>query len=731
MSRLIVVANRLPVSVKMGEHGIELAPTAGGLATGLRRPHERSEGLWVGWPGESLTDDDPRRGELEELLAKQRLVAVHFTADELTRYYERYCNGVLWPLFHYQLNQLPLEITDFDAYEQANQRFADAIVEQYRPGDRIWVHDYQLFLVPELVRRRLPEARIGFFLHIPFPSSDLFRTLPQREQILRGLLGADLVGFHTAAYLRHFVSSLLRVLGLSAEIDHVQHEGRGVRLGVFPMGVDATDWRALAERPDIAELSAQIRSSTDERILLGVDRLDYTKGIPRRLLSFERLLHEHPELHGKVRLIQIAVPSREDVAAYQQFRSLADELIGRIHGAFATPSWVPVHWIYRGLARDEIAALYRAADVMLVTPVRDGMNLVAKEFVATRSDDDGVLVLSELAGAAAELGEALHVNPFDIEGTAHAVHRAITMPREERRERMQSLRERVTDYDVHRWVETFLRELERPPGEREQKLRFTSRAALDELVARIRSARSRILLLDYDGTLVPFAPRPERAAPDARLYELLEALTELPDTAVHLVSGRQRETLERWFGDLRVGLHAEHGLWSRPPPPAEPVWTCRATGALEWIGPAERILQDFAARTPGAFVEKKSASLVWHYRAADAEYGALQANELRQHLAELLSNVPAEVVAGDNVVEVRPFSANKGRAVESVIADLPRDALIVAFGDDRTDEDLFAALPEDAIAVHVGPKPSRAQYRLASVEEARALLQRLAAPGSA
>jgi trehalose 6-phosphate synthase/phosphatase len=428
-----------------------------------------------------------------------------------------------------------------------------------------------------------------------------------------------------------------------------------------------------------------------------------------------------------VRLIQVAVPSREHVEAYQSFRSQADELIGRIQGAFATPRWVPVHWLYRTLSREELVALYRAADVMLVTPVRDGMNLVAKEFVASRSDEDGVLVLSEFAGAASELAEAVFVNPFDLDGSADAFLRALDMPEDERRTRMRSLRRRVLRNDVHRWVRSFRAALSAcaDDAERARRVALTPPDVLAELLARLVKAEHLVLLLDYDGTLVPFARAPELARPDEEVLELLGRLAALPRTRVHVVSGRTRETLAGWLGHLPLHLHAEHGLWSREAGASE--WSGGYGGAAEWRAQAQAILEDFAANTPGSLVEEKTAGLAWHWRASDPELGARQARELQLHLTELLANSPVEILPGSKVIELRPHGVNKGRVVEHALGGAPPGTAVLAIGDDRTDEDLFAALPAHAIAIHVGARASRAPYRLAGVVETRRLLRDLAA----
>ncbi len=704
---------------------VRVEPSSGGLATGLRGLHERENGLWIGWPGMLAPLSSSDLARVHEQLASQRLIPVELSADEVSKFYDGYCNSVLWPLLHYQPYQLPLEIQNWDAYVRVNQRFADAAAEHHRDGDVIWVHDYQLMLVPEMLRARLPTSRIGFFLHIPFPSSEIFRILPHRDELLRGLLGADLIGFHTVSYMRHFASALLLLLGASMEIDRVLWDGREVRLGSFGMGIDARAFAATADRPDVIARAKEVRLSAGETLLLGVDRLDYTKGIPRRLLAFERMLERHPELRGHVRLVQVGVPSREDVHAYQTSRSAADELIGRIHGAFATASWVPVHWLYRGVSRDELIALYRAADVMLVTPVRDGMNLVAKEFVASRTDEDGVLVLSEFAGAASELSEAISVNPFDIESTAAAFHRAVTLPAGERHERMRALRARVLSHDADHWEKSFMKALgDVGPIGRTGLFLATTEAELAEQLARLESAPARVLLLDYDGTLVPFARTPDEARPDPELLELLTSLAHRPATAVHVVSGRMREFLERWFADLPIGLHAEHGLWSREAGSKE--WKGGYAGVLPWRESVLALLHDFTSRLPGSLIEEKSASLAWHYRAADREFGAIQAKELRIHLSETLSNVPVEVIQGHLVVEIRPHGVHKGRVFEHALPIPKSSTAVLAIGDDRTDEDLFAALPADAISIHVGLSASRARFIVRDVAAVRAFLQSLA-----
>lgn len=454
--RLLIVSNRLPVTVSVRGTRVAVRPSSGGLASGLGGPHARARGLWFGWPGTTDAIADVHERELSRVFAERRIVPVMLDPEEVHDFYDELSSGVLWPVFHDRLDRLPLHPPRWEVYERVNARFADAVAAEYEPGDVVWVHDYHLMRVPALLRERLPEAHIGFFLHVPFPASDLFETLPPREDLLKGVLGADLVGFHTSRYAENFAAAVSRVLGLPADADGaITLDHRRVRLGAFPMGVDAARFIELAGSAAVESTTTALKA-TAHQLMVGVDRLDYSKGIPRRLLAFEELLTRHPDLRGRLRLVQVAVPSRKRVSAYQRFRREVDELVGRINGAFATPTWTPIQYIHGNVSPEMLVALYRAAAVMLVTPVRDGMNLVAKEFVASRVDEDGVLVLSEFAGAAEELTSAIVINPYDTRVLSDAMYFALTMDEPERRQRMRRMRESVLASDVHVWAERFL-----------------------------------------------------------------------------------------------------------------------------------------------------------------------------------------------------------------------------------------------------------------------------------
>jgi trehalose 6-phosphate synthase/phosphatase len=720
LSRLLIVSNRLPYTVRQTAEGVSLTPATGGLATGLRRWHERSSGLWIGWPGDLSAFPLVQREQAEREFRGRHIVPVELSKEQIDRYYHGFANQVLWPLFHYLIDRVPVDATGWDVYREVNERFASAVASHYQPGDTIWVHDYQLMLVPALLRQRLPEARIGFFLHIPFPSSEVFRIVPWRRQILDGLLGADLLGFHTFAYLRHFVASLLHVSGIEADIDRVRVDGREIRLGVYPMGIDAEHLASLARDPEVASRAAQItRDAGGRRILLGVDRLDYTKGIPRRLQAVERLLQRHPQLSDEVRFIQVAVPSRDEVDSYQRFKRQVEQGVGRINGACGTLRSTPVHYVQQLLSEKDLAALYLAADVMLVTPLRDGMNLVAKEFVASRVDGDGVLILSEFAGAACELDGAVLVNPYDVDAVAAAIQRTLAMTIDERRARMTSLRRRVEEYDVHAWASEFLQHLCACGCRTIPRAHRTVAPLSNVLQTTVQNGPVR-LLLDYDGTLVPLARAPELAAPDAELLTLLDQLCRCPFVEPAIVSGRPHRTLEAWFDRLPLMLWAEHGFWRRASPESE--WIAAAPLDPDWTAKILPILEHFTARTPGSRIERKSAAVTWHFRGAQRDYGARQAHELRMLLGDALSNQPLEVLEGKKVIEIRFRGISKAVVAHEAPAERGR-RITVAFGDDRTDEDLFRALPESSITVAVGRDLAGARYRVNDHREVRQLLR--------
>lgn len=726
--RLLVVSNRLPVTLHGSGENWKAEPSAGGLATAMKPILDQTGGLWIGWPGDSSGSNSARQRVLAKLAAGNRYCAVDLAPETAKLYYEGYANQTLWPLFHHFPSRITFAPEAWSAYVEANKRFRDVVVRNYRSSDLIWIHDYHLMLLPQMLRKALPDAKVGFFLHIPFPSSEVFRILPHRDELLHGLLGADLLGFQTHSHLQHFRTSLLRVSGMESRIDQVRTGSRYVRLEALPIGISPGAFEDLLESPDTADRLFELKQRFEgRRILLAVDRLDYTKGIPERLRAYRHLLDLAPQLRKRVVLIQVAVPSRDLIDCYAQLKHEVNDLVSEINGQYGTPDWTPLIYIRRGIPRTQLVALYATADVAWVTPLRDGLNLVAKEYVACKQGRDGALVLSEFAGAAAEMGEAFSVNPYDEERTALMVNRVLSLPAEERRQRMQALYERVHDNNVYAWSERFtslLRGSAEAPTARQP-----GRLDGEAVVRAYATARRRLLLLDYDGTLVPYANRPEIATPSPELLSLVDRLTRDPANSVAIISGRRRDDLERWFGGLpALWLAAEHGAAVRRPDARrwEPL---RAVGPAEWKSRVRPVFEHFVRRTPGSLIEEKEHSLVWHYRMADAEFGEWLANELLAMLDGMLSETELRPIRGHKTVEVKPVWVHKGEVAAQLLAAEPEDAFRFAVGDDRTDEDIFSRMGDMGWTVHVGEGHTRARYVLPDFASVRNLLTRFAEEG--
>ena len=426
MNKTIIVSNRLPVNITLCNGQVKAEPSIGGLATGMRSVHAEGNGIWIGWRG--IAEEDVTTAQQEDIntaLMKEKCVGVGLSNDEVEKFYNGFSNRALWPLFHYFQEYTEFELEQWNAYRDVNQKFADAVLEHADEGDTIWVHDYQLLLVPQMLRKKKPGLSIGFFLHIPYPSYEIFRVFPWREELLDGMLGANLVGFHTYDYVRHFLSSVSRITGLETKFNDIYYKGRVIKVDSFPMGIDYDRFHEAAlehstcpdnKKSDLMQkLREHSQAYAGSKLILSIDRMDYTKGIPARIRAFEYFLNKYPEYREKVRLVMLAVPSRSNVPQYQMLKKEADELVGRVNGQFATIDWTPIWYFYRSMPFEDLVDLYASSHVALISPLRDGMNLVAKEYVATRVNGDGVLLLSEMAGAAKEMHEAVLINPHNFE----------------------------------------------------------------------------------------------------------------------------------------------------------------------------------------------------------------------------------------------------------------------------------------------------------------------------
>ena len=721
MRRTILVSNRLPVTIGIDpETGDQtLSHSVGGLVTGLRPLHESSGGLWVGYPGADPSD------EIRERLEEGNLVPVDLDPEDFTKYYDGYSNDAIWPLFHYFTEFGSFVPEQFEAYRRVNQRFADMVCEIAEPGDAVWVHDYHLMLLPRMLRDRELDARIGFFLHIPFPADETFRILPQRVEILRGLLGADLIGMHTYDYTYNYLRSVRRILGIEAQGGTVRMRNHNVRVEAHPLGIDTEDFHQKAYSQPAERFLTQLKRNVgDRQVILGVDRLDYTKGLLLKLQAFERLLERSPRWAQRVLFLQLAVPTRAGIHAYQDLKGEVERRVSEINGIHGSPLMSPINYLYQTVSQEELCALYRLADVCFVSPVRDGLNLVAKEYVVCRDDGGGTLVISEFAGAVSELGEALRVNPWDIEGTANQLERALEMSLGERNERMMPMHSRLRQNDVHRWVSDFMSSLDGtksvPTGVPPM---LTSTVIADTLANDFRASESSLVMLDYDGSLREFCDRFEDATPTAEILGLLHRFGNRHDVKVFINSGRDHQTLGHWFADCPIDLIAEHGAWMKQA--GEKEW--RLLGVLDtsWKSEVHGILDHYVVRTPGSRIEEKQTSLAWHYRQTDQTLGNWQALELVSLLENNLRGQPVQVLHGSKVVEVRQQGLTKARAYDIVLDRFGPFDFELATGDDRTDEDLFLHVGSDVNTVKIGSGSSATKVAVASPRSLREMLTAL------
>lgn len=723
--RLIVVSHRLPVTVTTAGAKVLFTHSSGGLATGLSSYSRKKSFTWIGFSG--LVSEKKPPGESEKirkrLLADYNCIAVELTDSEIKKYYNGFSNNTLWPLFHYFPIYTSYSEDTWLAYVDVNRKFCEEVLKNASGREMIWIHDYHLMLLPLMIREKLPDARIGFFLHIPFPSSEIFRLLPYRREILEGLLGADLVGFHTYNYYRHFLSSVLRICGYKNVFGEIDLKSRSVRADVFPMGIDYNRYSDISRAGVEKEISGIREKTGGMKIILSIDRLDYSKGILQRLEAFSLFLEKNPDYHEKVVLILVAVPTRTEIKLYRHLKNDMDRLIADINGRYSTISWSPIRYMYRSIPLNTLIAFYNQADVALLTPLRDGMNLIAKEYAAAQSGNNGVIILSEMAGVAEEMGEAIIVNPNDRPGIAEAIRKALEMPEDERAERMRIIRERVKESDVFQWADGFISRLRDVPGNagKLEKIMLT-RKIRNRILEQYRKSSPRILLLDYDGTLVNFYSKPEDAVPDSELYSILDHIASRPENDIVIISGRDRAFLDKWFSTQKnLTLVAEHGAWIRYPGVNWEATIHADTGWKKLILP---LLEKYVRHTPGTFIEEKDFSLAWHYRNADCDLASMNSRELILQLLSFISNLNLGFLEGDRVIEIKSYESSKGSTASTLISRRNYGFILVA-GDDMTDETMFEKLPENAFSVKIGPGNTSARYNLYDVEEFRLLLKNL------
>ncbi|MEW5761044.1 MAG: bifunctional alpha,alpha-trehalose-phosphate synthase (UDP-forming)/trehalose-phosphatase, partial [Candidatus Thermoplasmatota archaeon] len=687
-NRVLLVSNRLPITIQRRKGRLQFSESVGGLATALSSVYKKYNYLWVGWPGIVPQSKEKLKSKL---FSEYNCHPIFLFKKDVEKYYHGFCNETLWPLFHYFPKLTRYDSNQFECYMRINKLFCDKIVEVAKPNDIIWVHDYHLMLLPKLLRKVLPDATIGFFLHIPFPPLEIFRLLPWRKELLLGLLGADLIGFHTYEYSANFLNNIHYFLGIDNELGKVFIENRTVKVDVFPLGIDFERYFNAINKPDVKKEIKKFQEVIGKRkIILSIDRLDYIKGIPERLEAFETFLEKNPKLHEKFVFVFVVSPSRIDGRQYQSLKKEIDEFVGKINGKYGTVSWTPIIYIHQSLSSNTLSALYIISDIALLTPIRDGMNLIAKEYIASCYDGKGVLILSEMAGAAKELGEAIIVNPNNKEEIAEAIKKALELPEDEQIKRNRGMQKRLRFYDTERWIREFLESLSGVKKLQELlNARIIDGETRYELITDYKKSSSRLIFLDYDGTLVQFRSKPEDAKPDDKLSSIIKKLSEKQENEVVLVTGRDKETMDKWFDNMNISIIAEHGAWLRRKDSKE--WEVIEPLTSDWKKDIRAILDLFVNRVQGSFVEEKEFSLAWHYRNVETETGISQANELMSLLTHLSANLEIGVLQGSKVIEIKNIGINKGRAGLRFLSK-KNFQFILAIGDDFTDEALFRIL---------------------------------------
>ena len=723
--KLIIIANRLPLKVNRNDDNeFEFVRSEGGLTTGLDSLETDIEKHWVGWPGTIAESKD------EELIIKNHLEKLKFhpvflNQEQIQSHYEGFSNSTLWPLCHYFYSFIDYNATYWSGYKEVNQIFCDVALDFIQPGDIVWVQDYQLMLLPRMLRESSVDMNIGYFHHIPFPTYELMRVLPQRAELVSGLLGADLIGFHTHDYMRHFVSACERILDLHFDLDQVSLDNHIAYADVFPMGINYNLYHDAPLLPEIQDKAKELKEIFGDRtLILSVDRLDYSKGILSRIKGFECFLEKYPEYHGKASLVMIVVPSRDTVDSYNDLKTKIDEAIGAINGKYSSINWTPLYYFYHSFDFNELIAMYNIADIALITPLRDGMNLVAKEYVAVKRDKPGVLILSEMAGAAIELNDSLIINPNDTDMIADSICEALEMEEEEQLTRLQNMQRKIAKHTVNYWANNFINQL---LNIRQNFDNINSEQVDETIISNIKSAyqssEKRLIILDYDGTLSPFRKKPEDAIPNAAILNVLKDLAADILNNVVISSGRDHLTLEKWFGEMKISMAAEHGAYYKN----ANGWQHNLLDSKPWNDEITDILQLFVEKTPRSMIEEKETTLVWHYRNVDAWLASLREQQLINTLIEPCTRLGLQIMRGNKIVEIKSPSHTKGSEAKRLMK-MDNYDFIMAIGDDTTDEDMFKALPDTAYTIKIGKMSQVARYNLRSQSKTLPFLRKLISP---
>lgn len=719
--RLIIISNRLPLSVKKTGNEYAIEQNVGGLATGLGSFYKDYKALWIGWADVPVQDRELVRRKMEN---EFNCYPIFISEDLSERYYEGFANKTLWPLFHSLPTRAAYSSSYWKAYERVNKIFAQRVAELAGPDDMIWINDYHHMVLPKYIKQRLPKSRIGFFLHTPFPTYDLMTMLPWYKELLDSLLYSDLIGFHTYGYVSAFLESVRVLLGHDNYAGRIMLSDRVVNVGAFPMGIDYRKFRSAANKSKVKAEARKIREYVNGKTLLfSISRLDYTKGILRQLVSFEKFLKENPQMRHKAVYALVVVPSRESLAQYSRLKRAIDERVGRINSKYGAHGSVPIWYTYGKISFSRLVAFYKTADIMLALPIKDGMNLIAKEFLAVKGGDKGLLILSQTAGAAKELFEAAIVNPNDEDEIVGKIKGYVATKGKGTDVANRNMMHKLEELSIRKWAERFIESLE-------TNIRLSGIMAahpLDsriegQIVARYRSSKSRLFIFDYDGTLIPIHKDYAYAKRSKALAMTLNRLAEGKGNSVFIVSGRSRSSLEKIFKGVKVSLVAEHGAWVKPY--GSQSWESLVPIEDKWKADIMPILKAYTERLKGSVIEQKEMSITWHFRNATSPNASDVALELGNILTNLTANSELRVIYGKKNIEIMNTYVSKGMSYIKLMSNTKHD-FILAIGDDSSDESIFEVLPKDAFSIKVGMSVSNARYNIRSQAYVYRLLHRI------
>jgi trehalose 6-phosphate synthase/phosphatase len=726
--KLIIVSNRLPFQIKKKEGRFEVTQSAGGLVSAMNSIPRENNMIWIG------AADFPEEVWKEYCAGNPnndvQIVPVFLEKKTESLYYNGFSNTLIWPLFHYFPNYAEYDEAFYTAYRKVNYQFAEVIENIATPDDIVWVHDYHLMLVPGFLKKGKKQFSCSFFLHIPFPSYELMKLIPEdwRNEILNSLLCNDVLGFHTHEYTSHFKRSISFFLGIESMNNTVTLNNHLTLIKDYPISIDFQKFNDAFDDPEVVRGRKQIRRRYEgEKIIFSLDRLDYSKGVINRLQAFENLLEKHPEQKTRIVFLINVIPSREKISAYAERKRMIEENISRINGVYGTVHWQPIIYRYQSLSFQELVACYTSCDVALVTPLRDGMNLVAKEFVASRKDQKGVLILSEFAGAALELTSALMVNPNDVHLMQSSMLQAIKLEESEQKARMSEMQQVVKTNDVNKWTNSFLEDIRTSKASSSwSHPNIMSYHEKIEIFEAYHAAKRRLIVLDYDGTLIPYYNKPQDAVPGDVLKDLVNKVAKSKKNKVLLISGRDPETLETWFKSSKIDIAAEHGIVHKAVDQKE--WCNPDNVNLKWKAEVKTLIEKFVASIPGSFIEEKKYSIAWHYRAIENIDEETVKLNLSKELMMLNVNNEFDILHGNKVIEIKSAHTNKGKFVMQLMAQEQFD-FVLAIGDDTTDEDMFNVLKEPYhYTVKVGLAQTSAKYNLVSVSSVRSFLDQMCSP---